>query len=311
MDRVTAHWLGSEPAGLIVLASYLVAAAAHLAGMRRLIGAPISSAGQRGRSGRQLSDAAGRRDLIRQAALFQAGLLLAALAVVSPIGYLATVYVWVHGLQDLLLAFLAPALIVLGAPWRALRLSWPVPQPDAAAGRATTAPSTRWWLASPVAAAVAFNAVWLGWHLPAMLDPTRRNGAAALAELACYLGVGILFWLQLIGSCPLSPAAPPLRRFGLLASTVVTSTILGMILVFGSGLYYTSYAGPAHRQLPVVADQQLDGAVLWMGMLPVVAVAAVALLLRWLEDEDSMPGAADLGRPAARKSAWSSRPGLR
>jgi len=58
--------------------------------------------------------------------------------------------------------------------------------------------------------------------------------------------------------------------------------------------------------------------VLWMGMLPVVAVAAVTVLMRWLGDEESAAfSAADVERllaqpdPAQRSSAWPSRPRFR
>ncbi|MGA3154246.1 MAG: cytochrome c oxidase assembly protein [Streptosporangiaceae bacterium] len=329
MSTITAHWFGTGWAGLAVLLGYAVVALAHLVGLRRMTrSGSMPMAHAPGGDGARPGDVPARPDLIRQAVAFQLGLLFAVLAVVSPIGYWSTVYVWVHGLQDLLLAFLAPGLIVLGAPWQPLRWCWRPPGAAASlagetspAGQARdrllrAAPAGpaagRWWLARPVAVAVAFNAVWLGWHLPALFDPTRSSALAALAEYACYLGVGVLFWLQLIGSRPSVPAASPLRRFALVTSTVITSTVLGMILVFGSGVYYPAFAGTAHHVLTLVDDQQLSGAVLWMGMLPQAVVVAVALLLRWLDDEESGDLSAGFDRLLVRrKSAWPSRPGLR
>ena len=40
-----------------------------------------------------------------------------------------------------------------------------------------------------------------------------------------------------------------------------------MVLVFGYGVLYPGYANPAHHVMTVLDDQQLAGAVLWMGML--------------------------------------------
>ena len=305
MNVATAHWSASWP----VLLGYAVIAAVHLAGLSRML-----------RSGTTARKAAadgsvGRADLIRQALVFQAGLLIAVLATISPVGYWSSVYIWVHALQDLLLAFVAPGIIVLGAPWQPLRCGLPgailnAPRPGGpAADRIARLP---WWQASPLAVAVAFNAIWLGWHLPVLFDLTRARGPVAAAEYAIYLGIGILFWLQLIGSRPSSPAATPLRRFGLLVGTVIVSTILGMVLVFGAGLVYPAFAGPAHHLLSVVDDQQLAGAVLWMGMLPPVIVAAVAVLLRWFDEEESAELSAGLDRLVIpRKSSWPSRPGRR
>jgi len=132
------------------------------------------------------------------------------------------------------------------------------------------------------------------------------------AELVSYLVLGVAFWLQLIGSRPVSPVLAPLRRLALLIGTVIVSTVLGMVLVFGAGLVYPGYAGAGHRVLSVVYDQQTGGAVLWMLVLPTYVTVGVALLIRWLKDEEDQALASGLDRllkPA--KPAWPSRPGLR
>jgi cytochrome c oxidase assembly factor CtaG len=310
MDTALSHWSASWP----VLLGYALVAAAHLSGL----------AGTLGRGAQAPPGVAGpavlRRDLRRQAVTFQAGLLTAALAIVSPVGYWAGTYIWVRGVQDLMLAFAAPALIVLGAPWLALRHCWPGhhggrpgASADADAG-GSGEPRARLprLLPGPLAAAVAFNLIWLGWHVPVLFDAAHANSAARLAEYATYLGAGIAFWLQLIGSRPYRPAAAPLRRAALLVGTVIASTILGMVLVFGSGVLYPVYAGHAHQVMTVLDDQQLAGAVLWMGMLPPMIIAAVALILQWLGDEEAAALSAGLDALLTpRNSSWPSRPGLR
>ena len=118
--------------------------------------------------------------------------------------------------------------------------------------------------------------------------------------------------LQLIVSRPLSPALAPLRRVALLAGTVIVSALLGMVLVFGYGLAYPGYAGPGHRVLSVVYDQQAGGAVLWVLVLLAYVTAGVALLIRWLNDEEAQALASGLDRLLKPpKPAWPSRPGLR
>jgi len=97
---------------------------------------------------------------------------------------------------------------------------------------------------------------WCGWHLPALYDGALRYPAACAAEVVTYLGLGVAFWLRLIGSRPLSPALAPPRRAALLTGTVIVTTLLGMVLVFGCGLAYPGYAGPGHHVLSVVYDQQ-------------------------------------------------------
>lgn len=303
MDVVTAHWSASW----VFLACYLLVAAAHLVGIRRLL---VGGAPEAVRAG---GDATAQQ-LKREALLFQFGLLATLLAVVSPVGYWSDVYIWVRAMQALVLAFFGPALIVAGAPWPALRQVLPRagrPQggpdlPDRAAARVPRL------LRYPVAVVVAFNVIWLAWELPAAFDAVRGDSALAFVEHATLVAAGIMLWLQLIGSRPWSPAASPLRRAAMIVGTVGAGTVLGMVLVFGNGVLYPVYAGPAHHVMTVLDDQQLAGAVLWMGMLPVMIGGAVAVMMKWLSEEESAELSASLDRLLSpRKSSWPSRPGIR
>jgi len=292
MSPVLSHWSASWPA----LIAYAAVAGAHLAGLLRLLR-------------RHARLPAGRSAVIREAAVFHGGLLVALLALVSPVGYWSAVYVWVRAIQDLALAIVAPGLIVLGAPWPALASCLGRPGATRESGGGD---GPAWWLRWPVAAVVAFNVIWLAWHVPALFDRVPADPAAAAAEYALYLGAGMLFWLQVIGSRPWSPSGAPLRRAALLIGTVVADTVLGMVLVFGSGVLYPVYANAAHHVMTVVDDQQLAGAVLWMGMLPPAIVAAVAVLVRWLNEEESRALSAGIDRLLTQRDpAWPSRPRFR
>src|SRR5205823_5283581 len=101
MNMVVSHW----SANVAALAVYAMAAAAHLLGMR---GEATGSGSPR------------QPHRLARAVAYQAGLLLALLAVVSPMGYWSYRFIWARSLQDVILAIVAPALIVLGAPWRRL-----------------------------------------------------------------------------------------------------------------------------------------------------------------------------------------------
>ena len=137
-----------------------------------------------------MADAAPRRarplprGLAREAIAFYAGLLAVLLALVSPLAYWSRDFIWVRSLQDLLLAVVAPPLIVLGAPWLALRRG--LGRPAAAGGvlaaaaraaaaaapvaQAAAAAALTW----PVAVTAAFTVVWCGWHVPVAV---RRRAA--------------------------------------------------------------------------------------------------------------------------------------
>jgi putative membrane protein len=295
MNLVVSHW----SAGLLVWAVLAAVSVAHLLGLRGL-------AADARRKQERLPDG-----LAREAAVYYGGLLAVLLALASPIAYWAQRFIWVRSVQDVLLAILAPALIVLGAPWLALRRAvlYSRPEPDTAA---VTSEQALGWLRVPIAVTVAFNLAWCGWHLPVFYDAAHAHRLVFACEVITYLGCGVLFWRQLIGSRPHVPRLAPLRRVTLVAGTAAIGAAFAMVLVFGSTLLYPGYLGTRHHAASVVADQQVGGAVLWVIPLVPYFVVAVALLVRWLNDEESTDMAVGFDRllkPA--RSGWPSWPSLR
>ena len=301
MNVVVSHW----SANAAVLAVVAVVVAVHVRGLR---GVAVDARRQGGDTPRGMG---------WEATAFYGGLLVVILAVASPLAYWSHLYIWVRSLQDILLANVATVFLVLGAPWLVLRRGLPIRLPPArdaggpqAADAAPRPVAGRARLA--VGTVIAFNVAWCAWHLPLLYDGALRDPVVYAAEVVSYLGLGVAFWLVLIGSRPLSPVLPPLRRVMLLAGTVVVGTLLGMVLVFGYGVAYPSYLGAGRHLISVVYDQQTGGAVLWVLVLPVYVTAGVALLIRWLKDEEAQALTSGLDRllkPA--KPAWPSRPGLR
>jgi putative membrane protein len=276
VDVVFRHWSASWP----VLIAYVLLAAAHLAGVRKSRAAPASGTS--------------REVLLREAAVFQLGLALIVAAIVSPLGYWSTVYLSARAGQELAVAVFGPGLLVLGAPWAALRAS----------------PGLLSRLAAwPVFPVVAANVVWIAWQLPLLADPAHGSALVRLAEYATYVVTGVVFWFQLISSRPFAQQTPPLRRFTLLTGTVVAFTVLGMVLVFGDNKFYPAWGGALHTAMSVVDDQQLAGAILWMGMLIPLVAAGVALLMQWFSNEESAELEAGLDRLLTpRRHDWPSRP---
>ena len=100
MNLVVSHW----SANVAVLAAGLAVVAVHLAGLLGL------------RADARRGGAALPGGLAREVIAFYSGLLLAALALLSPLGYWSGRFIWIRVLQDIVLGVYAPPLIVLGAP---------------------------------------------------------------------------------------------------------------------------------------------------------------------------------------------------
>ncbi len=297
MHAVFTHWSASWPA----LIGYVLVAPWHLAGLLRMRAQRPGGTGPVSGGGWPV--------LRREGVLFQLGLLLVLLALVTPLGYYSDQYIWVRAVQTLVVAVVGPGLMVLGAPWLAFRQLW---RPGSSEPTADTVTAVPFWVSRPTAAVIAFNVVFAGWQVPYLFDLAKANSAVALAEHASFVAAGLLLWLQLISSRPLTAPGTPLRRVVSVIWTVGVSTVLGMVLVFGNNVLYPVYANPAHHIMTVLNDQQLAGAVLWMGMLPPLVTAAVALLSQWLDNEDSAELSAGLNRlTGTRRGGWPSRPVIR
>jgi len=309
MNMVVLHW----SANAAVLSGCVLVTAVHLVGVRGL----WADARHRG--------APPPRGLALQSTAFYGGLLAVLLALVSPLGYWSGTFIWVRVLQDILLGVVAPSLIVLGAPWLVLRrgLGRRATRPGAAVlaeaeqvaaaaapARRRRPPRLRSW---PVAVTGLFILVWCGWYVPALYDAGLHHPVVLAAQVVSYLGVGVLFWLQLIGSRPFTPQFAPLYRVMLITAVVLASTVLGMVLGFGANVIYPGYRGVgSHHLLTVTGDQQLGGADLWVLVLLPYVITGVSLLIRWLNDEESEALSASLDRMLRpSKPAWPTRTGPR
>jgi putative membrane protein len=249
---LTDHWT-FDPFLLVVAAVI----AAHEVGLARLRARSVAARTRR----RRLNSLA-----------FYGGLVLMLLAVESPIDYWSSNYFFVHMVEHLLIAFYAPILIVVGAPWIPLLFALPVgarrkvgrffllgvwARAFRAVGRGVRNP----WFAL-----LSFNAVMLAWHVPALFDWSERNQAAHIWLMhGSFVVTGVLFWLQIIPSHPMRPKAGPVWQAGAIISTNVVMFVLAMSLsMFTTTSWYSGYANVAGVTLPPFADQQIGAAILWV-----------------------------------------------
>jgi putative membrane protein len=259
------HW--SAPVGVLV--PVVVTLALHQVGQRRI---PAGAAGSRRANDRPA-----------QAWLFRAGMVAVVLALASPIDYWSAIDFWPHMVQHLVLIFLAAPLIVLGAPWLPLTRALPARLRRGLlrllflsrggrrlrrAGRALT---------HPVVAGAGYVAVFFAWHIPAAFDATLRNETIHDFEHACFLAIGVWLWGQLVGSYPYQPRWDPLKRVGLVVAVMFANWFLAISMAFAGRPWYPAYAHVAGPHLPLLADQQLAAAFMW-----VVPMIPFGVVVGWL-----------------------------
>jgi len=250
-----------------------------------------------------------RRSQRRRAAAYLAGLIFVLAALTGPIERYADELFWVHMVQHVLLLAVAAPLFVLAAPWA---LSLRLLQPN------TRRRVVAWWrgagsarplrvvaalLAAPAAAWILFEANLIGWHVPAAFDLTLRSEPAHDVEHVLFLGLGMLFWTQVIDSPSLRPRLGNLQRATYVTAASAVGWALSIALTIAPSPLYAGYAGVAARPAGVsaLADQRLAaGVMLVPGSIPFV-VAALVSLIRWLsEDERPAAGPGSATRVAIR-----------
>ncbi len=208
MSYLLAHWSPGP-----FLAAAVTLAAWHEIGLARL--ARRSRPGARRRRLRSL--------------WFYSGLIVLLVAVQSPVDYWTYRYFFMHMIQHVLLMFAAPPLVIAGAPWQPLLAALPRHRGGSASRGVLRA--TGGWMLAPWPAVALFNITMIFWHLPGPLDLAQASPDIHLWLMdTSFFAAGVLFWLQIIPSPPLTNRMTPAGQALALFATDVVMWILAMAL---------------------------------------------------------------------------------
>jgi putative membrane protein len=212
------------------------------------------------------------------------------LALASPIDALARGTLFsAHMLQHLLLALVAPPLLLLALPATRGEVSRPA-MPGLATGIAThaapgarRAPAIAFW-------AMGVGAMWI-WHAPALCNAAATSDAVRALQNVSLPAMGLAFWWPVLGP-RIDRRLPDLTAIAYLFTACVACTILGISIAFSPVEVCSAYGHGADPlgALPLVrgqwgltpaVDQQLGGLLMWVPGCAVYAGAILAMVARF------------------------------
>ena len=205
-----------------------------------------------------------------------AGLFTVWLALETPIDTISDYYLdSVHMLQHVLLAFVAPPLMLLGLS-------------PAMAGSLLRVPGLR-AITEPIPAQLIAAVVMIAWHIPTLYDATLANESLHILEHVMFIGSGlVLYW-------PIVQATSADARWEMSAGAKLVYMLLAtlpqdgvaLVLIFSRVPFYDFYTH-APRLLEgftALIDQTIAGAVLMIFGKVTLGIAAGVVFFRWFGAE--------------------------
>jgi len=220
-----------------------------------------------------------------------AGLLTLWLALDWPIGALGGGYLSsVHMLQFLMIAIVAPALLLLGVPdatWDRLAASRVV---------AVLRPAT-----NPLVTLALFQVIVVWTHLPAVVDTLMVTQLGSFVLDALWLAGGLAFWWPVLAPVPRRPRFVDPLKMGYLFLATVLNTLPYAFLTFGETPYYGIYElAPPVAGIPARQDQQVAGLLMKVGGGLILWTAITILWFRWYGREEAAASSREPPRAPAR-----------
>ena len=218
---------------------------------------------------------AARRDRssLLRTALFCSGLVLAFVAVASPVATVALHYlVSAHLLQNVVLAEWTPALFVVGlGPWVA---DWVARNPVART------------LTRPLVALPLWLLTYALWHLPFAYEAGLDNRLLLDLEHLSYLLAGFFLWWPVFQEEPWH--LPSGGKAAYLFAAFVLASPLGLLLaLLPSPIYDTYVDAPRLWGLDPIEDQQIGGTLMAVSEAVVFFGLLAYFFVRFMAEEDA------------------------
>jgi putative copper resistance protein D len=231
----------------------------------------------------------------KRIAFIGASLILAFVALDSPVGFYADRYFSVHMIQHLMLTLIVAPLFVLGAPvtlalqaaTAEVRRDILLPVLHSRLVRALAHPMVAWGL---------FALVLPLSHIPAFYDLTLRNdGWHAFEHLGLVLAA-TLFWWPVISIDPLPRRLVHPARVLYLFLIMPVMTFTGLAIYNANHVLYPHYAAFSGGVHSALSDQNLAGALMWEAGMFFIVPALGAVLIDWMNHDEKESAREDTRR---------------
>jgi putative membrane protein len=216
---------------------------------------------------------------------FVIGVLFIWIATASPLAALDHEMLTAHMVQHLLLMTLAPPLIWLGMPRKALAHSLPQRWSQASGRPLRSEPMQQLarLVMHPALCWFAAAGTLIVWHIPSMFMLGMRSQMWHGAEQASFLAAGLLFWLPVIRPSQNSRKWPEASILLYLFLATLPCDILSGFLVFCDRVVYPAFLSSPHSfGLSALEDQQCAGALMWTCVTLVYLIAGAVFTARLL-----------------------------
>lgn len=203
------------------------------------------------------------------------------LALVSPIDTLSLVSLSMHMVQHLIMIVVVPPLIILSIPAEVASLFL--------VNR--TVLLILKTLLNPLLVFLVFNAIFVGWHLPANYDLAVRDQQVHVLEHVMFIFGALISWWPVFSHQPELPRSTPGFLMLFLFFMSLPPTIIGALLTFAGFVVYPAYEAVSRPWgMSAQADQELAGLLMWLPGGLIYFVVLTVVFFRWFNrpGDDSM-----------------------
>ena len=213
----------------------------------------------------------------KEVAFFASGVLLLAVALVSPLDTLSDTMFSAHMLQHMLLLYIVPPCLLVGVP------SWLV------------GPALEWrglkrglrFLTNPIVAIAIFNGALVIWHLPVTWDAALVDNNIHALEHVTFLGAGIVAWWPVFSpSADMPRLSYPGQMLYLFVQSLVPAVIGAFVTFSGTVIYPVYGIAPKYWGLTPLVDQQIAGLLMKLLGTIFLWVLVTIRFFQWFNHEE-------------------------